>query len=101
MILIHWTYDNIVYNRRQSIKNVMELCENFKDSESFREELEKYFKFTETKYILDYIAHNPENYKNWFQVFYEANGRLIGKKEARDIKANLTRLLESYRYILD
>ncbi len=97
-ILLEWIYDNIVYNRRQAIKNVMELCENFKDSDSFREELERYFRFTETSYILDHIAQNPTDYEVWFQVFYKPNGEFINKNDAEEIKGSLTRLLESYRY---
>ncbi|MGQ9855276.1 MAG: RecQ family ATP-dependent DNA helicase [Fervidobacterium sp.] len=100
MILVEWIYDNIVYSRRQAIKNILELCENFRDSESFKEELENYFRFTETSYLLDHISHNPTNYKSWFQVFYKPKARneLIDKTDAENIKGSLSRLLENYRY---
>ncbi|MBZ4664723.1 MAG: hypothetical protein JG776_2447 [Caloramator sp.] len=102
-ILIEWIYDNIVYSRRQAIKNILELCDNFKDSKSFKEEIERYFKFTESTYLLDYIAQNPLDHKSWFEVFYtytqdKRNKILIDIEEIKNVKGNLTRLLESYRY---
>lgn len=107
LILVEWTYENIIYNRRQSIKNIYELCENFTDGETFKNEIEKYFKFTDKSYILDSIAQNPRDYIIWFDIFYNTvsgtydinkKRRLIDKKEVEDIKGSISRLLESYRY---
>lgn len=89
------------------MKNIFELCENYTDSESFKEEIERYFKFTDKTYILDNIAHNPKNYEDWFEIFYSRSNearetkkqiRLIDIKDVEDIKGSLSRLLESYRY---
>lgn len=107
LILVEWTYENIIYNRRQSIKNILELCENFTDGETFKSEIEKYFKMTDKSLILDGIAQNPKDYELWFDMFFDTiNGsnnsikkkRLIDKKEVEDIKSSISRLLESYRY---
>lgn len=70
-ILLEWGYDNIVYNRRQSIKNILELCDEYSEPDIFKARIESYFKFTEKTYMLDYIAQNPMDFINWFQIFYE------------------------------
>lgn len=95
--LLIWVYDNIVYTRRQSIKNISDTCRNFTDGESFKKVIENHFKFDDDTYLLDYIAENPTEYHNWFDI-------LTPKKETQskihieNIKGTLGRFLESYRY---
>lgn len=109
-ILLEWGYDNIVYNRRQSIKNILELCDGYTDPDTFKEEIERYFRFSERSYLLDHIAQNPKDFASWIQVFYEVEEkedkygklieykRFVSKKELENIKGSISRLLESYRY---
>lgn len=99
-ILVEWIYDNLVYSRRQSLKNVFELCRSYKDSTSFREELERYFVFSGVSRRLERVADEPLNYTLWFDVFYiDMNYNiLIEKEELKNIQGILRRLLESYRF---
>ncbi len=97
-IVIEWGYDNIVYQRRQSIKNVIDLCDNFKNPDEFKRAIENYFKFTESTYVLEHISQYPHEYMRWFEVFYEKENKLVSKEALEEIKANLSRFLESYRY---
>ena len=109
-ILLEWNYDNIVYNSRQSIKTIMELCDNFDNEETFKEHIESYFRYSEKSYVLDHIAQNPNDIKSWVDIFYETDDKkvtetsktkqkiFISKEELINIKGSLSRLLESYRY---
>lgn len=100
-ILIRWQYENIAYNRRQSIKNLADLCEGFTDSDYFQNILEDYFKFTDVTYSFDDIAENPKKYDNWFSTFLKCEDEKkeqLTVSELKSLKANLSRFLESYRY---
>lgn len=107
LILVEWTYENIIYNRRQSIKNILELCEGFTDGETFKNDIEKYFKFTDKTIILESIAQQPLDYSSWFDIFYDTvkgtndstiSKKLIDREAVEDIRGSINRLLESYRY---
>lgn len=100
-ILIRWQYENIAYNRRQSIKNLADLCESFTDGDSFQNTIEDYFKFTDVTYSFDYIAENPKEYDNWFSALLkdeDDNKEKLTTSELKSLKVNLSRFLESYRY---
>jgi len=105
-LLIKWSYDNIVYNRRQTIKNMMYLCDTYTDSNSFKEYIDNYFRFSETTIFLDNIAYKPDNHDTWFDVFYndekinEYQTQMIPitQEGSRALQASLQRYLESYRY---
>ncbi len=92
-----WVYDNIIYTRRQSIKTIADLCNNYKNSDTFKKAIESYFKFNDDTYVLDYIAENPTQYKKWFEVLEDDNGN-IDRNKIQDVKGTLGRFLESYRY---
>ncbi len=102
LVLLQWVYEHFAYNRRQSIKNVYELCSSFKNSEEFKKELERIFTFTETTYAFDEIAENPHDFNRWFSVFgmNSQDGELqpITEDRLRDIRGGLTRFLESYQF---
>ncbi|NBI06106.1 DEAD/DEAH box helicase [Senegalia massiliensis] len=108
LILLEWGYDNIVYNRRQSIKNILELCDGYSDPSTFKEGIEKFFRFSEKSYLLDHIAQNPTDIESWFRIFYEngenieeeleENKVILEKNKLQEIQGSLSRLLESYRY---
>ncbi|MEQ9423783.1 MAG: RecQ family ATP-dependent DNA helicase [Cyclobacteriaceae bacterium] len=104
LILLQWSYDNFAYNRRQSLKHIYENCckfsEGILDSQSFKVELENYFKFTDESYLLQHIAENPRDFEKWFGVFYqqEDNGfsAFLTRKQLNELLGNLKRFLESY-----
>lgn len=100
-IVLKWQYENIAYSRRQAIKNLADLCENFTDSEQFQKTIEDYFKFTDMTDSFDFIAENPREYKNWFSFLLkkeDGNETKLSKTEIESLKVNLSRFLESYRY---
>lgn len=94
--LLKWTWENIIYNRKQALKTISEWCDDFQDSESFKKRIEAYFQFTETTFVLQHIAENPYDYEQWFTVFYE-NQQFINKTELLQLKDRISRFLESYR----
>mgnify|MGYP002855918098 CR=1 FL=1 len=92
-LLIEWTNDTILYSRLQSIYNMMKFCsEEISDAE-FRVRINDYFKYTDQTVILDAIAQNPREFKNWFAVL-ENESESVSK--AKSILAALMRYLESY-----
>ncbi|WP_446787393.1 DEAD/DEAH box helicase [Macellibacteroides fermentans] len=104
LALLQWIYDHFAYNRRQSIKNVYELCTEFatKGNVWFKQELESMFNFSDVSYSLDDIAENPTDYEKWFAIFYPDSGtdlkRMISVESIHAIKSSLSRFLESYQY---
>ncbi|EDM25788.1 hypothetical protein LNTAR_15267 [Lentisphaera araneosa HTCC2155] len=105
LILIHWSYDNFTYSRKQSLKNIYENCRdaaNGKITKSeFKDRLEDYFKFSEPTYVLQHVVENPKDFNRWFDVFYRIEskiitGELINKRGFEQLRANLSRFLESY-----
>ena len=101
-VLISWTNEHIVYYRRQSILNIMNLCDEYVDEESFKNKLESYFKFSDKQFLLDEIAHKPKDVENWFSVFRKElgydNKSFIDNVNVIELDSTLARLLESYRY---
>lgn len=107
LILLQWSYDNFVYNRRKSLKDIYELCCAYDHSEkgknAFKVSLEAYFKFTQKSYIFDHIAENPRNFRKWFEVFYQiedyiVTDKFITRREQENLKDNLNRFLQSYMH---
>ena len=103
--LIQWSYDNIVYSRRQSIKNMMDLCDNYKGSNEFKTYINDYFKFSDATTILDNIVHKPDDVKLWFKVFvnrvkideFTFTEQAINKEGAIALLASLNRYIESHK----
>ena len=95
--LLVWIYDNIVYTRRQSMKTISQLCNEFKDGSEFKYAIERHFKFDDDTYILDNIAEKPTEYKKWFEIIKNERG-MIDKNKSENLKRSLGRFLESYRY---
>lgn len=99
-ILIQWNYDNVFYNRRQSQKNLVDLCDSYseKGEKYFKEVLEGYFRITNETYILDYISNNPNDLEELYNLIFDENNVLKKYEHFKAIKLSLTRFLESYRY---
>ena len=86
--LLKWTFDNIAFSRKESLRTLSEWCTEFTDSESFKRRIDSYFKFTDTTFILQHITEYPNDYLQWFEAFYlneatkdfDENGNRIYKK---------------------
>lgn len=109
VLLLQWAYNHFAYNRRQSLKNIYENCDNYISQritkEEFKKTLENYFKFSEASYLLQHIAENGSDFRRWFEVFYqvennEKTNEIITWEQRQSLLANLSRFLESYEYNL-
>lgn len=107
VLLLQWAYDHFAYNRRQSLKNIYENCDNYISEkitkDEFKQRLENYFKFSEASYLLQHIAENPNDFNRWFEVFYQLEENILSNKiinweQRQSLLANLSRFLESYEY---
>lgn len=94
--LLNWTFENIAYSRKQSLKTLSDWCSEFEDSESFKQRIDSYFIFSETTFILQHIAENPKDYEKWFEVL-TTNKQFPNKTEFEKLKDSISRFLESYR----
>ena len=105
LVLLLWSYDHFVYNRRQSLKNVYEQCSELVagkiSEEEFKERLEKYFRFNESSHRLLHLAENYTDTSLWLSVFYEENefglAEIISASALSTLKEQLARFLESYK----
>lgn len=99
-LLIQWNYDNVFYARRQSQKNLVDLCDEYfeKGEKYFKEVLEGYFRITDNSYVLDYLANNPEDLKSMYEIIVDDNGKLKSKHALKAVDLSLLRFLESFRY---
>lgn len=73
--LLNWTFENIAYNRKQSLKTLRDWCSDFVNSKSFtsddfKRRIDSYFVFSDTTFVLQDIGENPNVYENWFEAFY-------------------------------
>lgn len=102
-MLVKWTNDNIVHQRLQCSKTIMDWCSPEVDDWSFRHNLEGYFKFTEETILMEYIAYHPLEWEKWFDCFYDLNKerttrlRILTREKAQENYASLQRFLESYQ----
>ncbi|MBE2255852.1 MAG: DEAD/DEAH box helicase [Ignavibacteria bacterium] len=94
--LLNWTFENISYSRKQSLKTLSDWCSEFKDSESFKQRIDSYFIFSETTFILQHIAENSKDYEKWFEVL-TTNKKFPNRTEFEKLKDSISRFLESYR----
>ena len=88
MILIEWTNDEIIYNRLQSSKNMLDFCAAEVSDEAFRQKVNDFFRYTEKTVLFDSIVQKPLDYKIWFDV--------LDSGEAEPLLNSLLRYLESY-----
>lgn len=94
--LLNWTFENIAYSRKQSLKTLSDWCNQFEDSESFKSRIDSYFIFTETTFILQHIAENPKEFEKWFDVL-TTNNQFPNEVEFKKLRDSISRFLESYR----
>ncbi|MBT4731761.1 RecQ family ATP-dependent DNA helicase [Candidatus Woesearchaeota archaeon] len=106
LVLLLWSYDHFVYNRRQSLKTVYEQCillasGDIQESE-FKNRLESYFTFNESSHTLLQLVENPTNTKLWLSVFFKESEatdsqNIINSSELSTLKEQISRFLESYK----
>ena len=94
--LLNWTFENIAYSRKQSLKTLSDWCSEFENSESFKQRIDSYFIFSETTFVLQHIAENPNDYEQWFEVL-TSNNQFPNRTEFEKLKDSISRFLESYR----
>jgi ATP-dependent DNA helicase RecQ len=106
LVLLVWSYDHFVYNRRQSLKTVYEQCSELAsgtiDGIEFKNRLEGYFKFNESSHLLHHLAENTADTSIWLSVFFEdedgiKSGQIVNKDKLSTLKDQLSRFLESYK----
>jgi ATP-dependent DNA helicase RecQ len=106
LVLLLWSYDHFVYNRRQSLKTVYEQCSELAADRiteaDFKERLEAYFKFNESSLLLSQLAENPTDPSNWLSVFFEKDAAkgseaIVSQAKLVTLREQLARFLESYK----
>jgi ATP-dependent DNA helicase RecQ len=107
LVLLLWSYDHFVYNRRQSQKNVYEQCIEVagKDASAeaaFKAKLEGYFRHDKSSQRLLHLAENSADTSLWLSVFFKINegdetSELISSSELTTLSAQISRFLESYK----
>lgn len=107
--LLQWIFDHIVYNRKQSLKTLYDWCLNFKDSKSFKQQLDSYFIFNDLTFILQDIGEKPLNYHLWFETLYfepegskkifipEIKNERLKNEKCQNLRDAISRFLESYK----
>lgn len=106
LVLLLWSYDHFVYNRRQSLKTVYEQCSDLAagtiGEKEFKDRLEGYFKFNESSQMLLHLAENSADTSLWLSVFFQVSkerntSEIISKAALLTLKEQLSRFLESYK----
>lgn len=106
LVLLLWSYDHFVYNRRQSLKTVYEQCSELATGsigeKEFKDRLEGYFKFNESSHMLLHLAENSVDTKLWLSVFFDESDELsapqiISNAALLTLKDQVSRFLESYK----
>ena len=105
--LISWTYDNIIYSRRQATKNILDYCTEYRSKEEFRQRIDNFLRVSEQTILLDGLlaAENAGQWRNWFSVFFESMfsveaeriERPLSVSEISALRDSAARYLESYR----
>lgn len=94
--LLNWTFENIAYSRKQSLKTLSDWCSEFRDSESFKKRIDNYFIFSGVSFVLQHIAENPKEYEKWFEVLL-SNNQFPNENDFKKLRDSISRFLESYR----
>lgn len=102
-LLLKWTNDNIIFNRRRSIENMLRLCEAQFDEKSLRSYINNYFSpDAENSDQLDAIVNASDNLDIWIKLFktYDFTEDALIQKEVikplNDIEA-IAALCDRYR----
>ena len=98
-VLLKWNYEHFVYNRRQSLKNLYEECENFESPEKFKTKLESYFKSNQSfDALLNIIKLNARDAVTpTISLFLTPKGNLRSHNRIDKLSMTIARYLESYQ----
>lgn len=102
-MLVRWTDQNILYQRLQCSKNMMDWCDPEVNDETFRRNMEGYFRFDDVTERFEHIAKNPSDWHEWFETLYEHSPktkrrmRRYSNMRLQENAAGLKRFLESYQ----
>tara|TARA_B100000780_G_scaffold266296_1_gene222410 strand:- start:125 stop:1495 length:1371 start_codon:yes stop_codon:yes gene_type:complete len=98
-ILLSWNYDHFVYQRRQSLKNIYEACNQFEDPQKFKSTLEAYFQtnkaFSDLPSIIELSAIDVMNPIN--DILLTKDKKLKSATSLSKMSNNLMKYLEAYR----
>ena len=98
--LLQWSYDQFVYNRRQSLHNVYKQCEDFENlgAERFRELLEAYFSSELSKQITPVLSANYVYAAKQIEILLTTKeGEIKDFETIQKLSAAISRLLEAQR----
>ena len=111
--LVRWTARNITYNRLKALQTLVEFCDPFTDSETFKAQLDSYFRVSDRTVVLQHLRDFPFDVVRWQEVFWQYkdtpnNKELPTPRESifslpalalqnqlKDIQGGLRRFLES------
>ncbi|MDR0619911.1 MAG: DEAD/DEAH box helicase [Bacteroidales bacterium] len=101
LYLLSWIFNHIIYNRKRSLQTIYELSSTFTDNDSFKQNIDAYFTFTNDTFILQHIIENPKDFAQLFNIFKKDNGsenriEFKNKTEFKKFKNSINRFLESY-----
>ena len=98
-ILLSWNYDHFVYQRRQSLKNIYDACNQFEDPQKFKSILEAYFQtnkaFSDLPSIIELSAIDVMNPIN--DILLTKDKKLKSAASLSKMSNNLMKYLEAYR----
>jgi ATP-dependent DNA helicase RecQ len=106
LVLLVWSYDHFVYNRRQSLKTVYEQCSELASGEidevEFKKRIEGYFQFNDSSHLLHHLAENTADTSIWLSVFFDGEDesesrQIISEDKFSTLREQLSRFLESYK----
>jgi ATP-dependent DNA helicase RecQ len=105
LVLLLWSYDHFVYNRRQSQKNVYEHCSLFAegrmDGKEFKEKLEGYFRHDKSANFCSIwlrILHRRSYGHQFFETDEEeGTEHLVGSEKMTILRVRFLDSLESYK----
>ena len=98
--LLQWSYDQFVYNRRQSLHNVYKQCEDFESlgAERFRELLEAYFSSELSQHITPVLSANYVYAAKQIEILLTTkDGEIKDFETIQKLSAAISRLLEAQR----
>jgi len=98
-VLLEWNYNHFVYQRRQSLKNLYEACENFENNEIFKDKLENYFRTKKAFSTLPDLLNVSisEAVPEVSALLLTKSGNLRTKAQLTSLSASVLRFLESYQ----
>lgn len=104
LLLCYWCYRHFNYARRQSMKNVFDLCREYPalGQEAFRDKLENFFTInTSTILLRQFIETGMDRIADWPGLLepLAPTGRLATgdrRRHLEELRGMITRLLESY-----